>query len=172
VPDGLISDAMRAAVGRELRVVESFPISASDIRRWAQAVYYPDPPPARYWDDNDPSVQRRGGIVAPEEFNPFAWMTADGPPRSPGVGSGSLGPEASLGIEPPPTSFLLNGGLSATYTGVGMRPGDVIRSVTTLAEYRERSGRLGLMLFTVTEDRWTNQAGEPVKSAQSTLIRY
>ena len=28
------------------------------------------------------------------------------------------------------------------------------------------------MLFTVTEDNWTNQNDEPVKTSRSTLIRY
>ena len=55
---------------------------------------------------------------------------------------------------------------------VFMRPGDVITSVSRLAEYREREGRLGLMLFTVIEDVWTNQSGELVKRTRSTVIRY
>ena len=41
-----------------------------------------------------------------------------------------------------------------------------------LSEYREREGRLGLMLFTVTEDNRTNQDDELVKASRSTLIRY
>jgi len=41
-----------------------------------------------------------------------------------------------------------------------------------LSEYREREGRLGLMLFTVTEDNWTNEDDELVKTSRSTLIRY
>ena len=40
------------------------------------------------------------------------------------------------------------------------------------SEYGEREGRLGLMLFTVTEDNWTNQNDELVKTSRSTLIRY
>ena len=72
----------------------------------------------------------------------------------------------------PITKFVLNGGVEVEYTGVRMRPGDVIRSVTSLAEYRERAGRLGLMLFTITENRWTNQRGELVKTSRNTLISY
>ena len=53
-----------------------------------------------------------------------------------------------------------------------MRPGDVITSSTTLGEYKEREGRLGLMLFTITVDTWTNQRGETVKTSRGTLIRY
>ena len=53
-----------------------------------------------------------------------------------------------------------------------MRPGDVITSVSRLAGYSEREGRLGLMLFTTSEDTWTNQRGETVKTSRNTLIRY
>ena len=44
-----------------------------------------------------------------------------------------------------------------------MRPGDRITAVMRLAGYREREGRLGLMLFTSSESTWTNQDDEMVK---------
>jgi hypothetical protein len=53
-----------------------------------------------------------------------------------------------------------------------MRPGDVITSVRSLGGYSEREGRLGLMLFTQSQDVWTNQNNEMVKTTKSTLIRY
>ena len=53
----------------------SFPIDASDIRRWAIAVYYPDPPPLEYYDEVYAATTPQGGIIAPAEFNPFAWMS-------------------------------------------------------------------------------------------------
>jgi len=53
-----------------------------------------------------------------------------------------------------------------------MRPGDVIKSAVNLAGYHEKQGRLGLMLFTTREDRWTNQKGELVRVSRSDLIRY
>jgi len=52
------------------------------------------------------------------------------------------------------------------------RASDVITSSTTLGEYKEREGRLGLMLFTTSKDTWTNQRGEMVKTSLGTLIRY
>ena len=67
---------------------------------------------------------------------------------------------------------MLNGGMEVEYTGVPMRPGDVVRAVTVLADYSERTGRLGLMLFTTTEQRWTNQRGELIKTQRDVLIRY
>src|SRR3954451_17679893 len=147
---------MRAAVGKEWGGRTSFPIALSDIRKWAIAVYYPEPPPPLYWDEKYAASTSHGGIVAPEEFNPFAWMTAEGPKKTAEgpVTSSAAGPEGILGLAPVPTLYMLNGGLESTYTRVRMRPGDVITSVNALVDYRERPGRLGQMLFTVTEQRW------------------
>jgi hypothetical protein len=166
-----ISDAMRDSVGRELSRSVSFPVSASDIRRWAVAVYHPEEPPRLFWDEDHARTTVHGGVVAPEEFNPFAWMAAEpsGVRHAPDGSVNAI--ERTLGIEEPPLRFQLNGGLSAEY-GVPIRPGDVITSVTRLGGYRERHGRLGLMLFTVSETTWTNAREETVKRLQSTLIRY
>ena len=84
---------------------------------------------------------------------------------------GFVSAEEVLGVEKAATQSLINGGTEVEY-GVRMRPGDVITSVTTLAGYSEREGRLGLMLFTTSEDTWTNQRGETVKTSRNTLIRY
>lgn len=167
-----ISDEMRAAIGTEEGRSVSFPISESDIRKWAIAVYYPEPPPRLFWDADHAATTRYGGIVAPEDFNPFAWITPEGPrppyqPTAEGVNSR----EINLGIEPPPTSHILNGGAEIEF-GARMRPGDVITSVSRLHSYSEREGRLGLMLFTVGETVWTNQNGEVVKTTHGTSIRY
>jgi hypothetical protein len=171
-PGSSISAAMRAAVGRQLARQVSFPVSESDIRRWAIAVYYPQPPPRLFWDAGYARSTRHGGIVAPEEFNPFAWMAAErDEPASARPGDDLDHPERLLGIPGPGLRHQLNGGVSVTY-GTRMRPGDVITSVSRLAGYSERTGRLGLMLFTVTEDTWTNDEGTLVKVTSSTLIRY
>jgi len=172
MPDTWISDDMRAAIGGQHSDRLSMPISVSDIRKWAQAVYYPAPPPREYWDEEYAASTPAGGIVAPQEFNPFAWMTASGPPEPEGLGQGASTTERRLGVDPPPTTNMLNGGMEVEYTGVPMRPGDVIRAVTSLSDYAERKGRLGLMLFTTTEQRWTNQDGELIKTQRDVLIRY
>jgi hypothetical protein len=165
-----ISEAMQAAVGTELSRMTSFPITDSDIRRWAVAIYYPEDPPRLFWDVNYAVQTRYGGLVAPEEFNPFAWMTADGP-RKASVDHNPDLTEITLGVPGPGLKFQLNGGSEVEY-GVRMRPGDVITSVQSLAGYSEREGRLGLMLFTQSQDVWINQDNEMVKTTKSTLIRY
>jgi hypothetical protein len=126
-----------------------------------------------FWDPEYAAGTVHGGIVAPEDFNPFAWLTqteaeAGVVARSTGA---FTGPEETLGIEKPDTTSLINGGTEVEY-GVRMRPGDAITSVSRLAGYAEREGRLGLMLFTTSEDTWTNQRGETVKTSRGTLIRY
>ncbi|MGX7680147.1 FAS1-like dehydratase domain-containing protein [Jatrophihabitans sp. DSM 45814] len=172
MPESNISEAMRNAIGTEVGRRVSYPISESDIRRWAIAVYYPEAPPEEYIDPVAAEKSQYGGIVAPQEFNPFAWLAAE--ERKAKVEVTGNDPDRSekvLGIPGPGLKFMLNGGLEVEY-GVPMRPGDVITSVSRLADYREAEGRLGLMLFTVTEDAWTNQKDEVVKRTRGTLIRY
>jgi len=171
-PQGLISAAMRDAIGRQLARQVSFPVAESDIRRWAIAVYYPEPTPRLFWDASYAKATRHGGIVAPEEFNPFAWMVAErDEPSEARPGDSLEHPERLLGVPGPGLRHQLNGGVSVRY-GTRIRPGDVITSVSRLAGYSERPGRLGRMLFTVTEDTWTNDGGSLVKVTSSTLIRY
>ena len=168
-----ITPQMRDVIGLELRRGTSFPITDSDIRRWAIAVYYPEPAPRLFWDADYAAGTSHGGIVAPEEFNPFAWMTQPDPDQAerPDPPARFVSPEETLGLEPAPATNLINGGTEVDY-GVRMRPGDVITSVSRLAGYSEREGRLGLMLFTTSEDTWTNLRGETVRTSRSTLIRY
>jgi hypothetical protein len=166
-----ITAEMRDAIGRVVDWRVSFPVSESDIRRWAVAVYYPDPPPRRFWD-GDYARSRYGGVVAPEEFNPFAWLAAS--QLDPVIAPGLRDPdklEKAIGIAGPGLRHQVNGGSEATY-GAAMRPGDIIKSVTRLKEYRQRPGRLGLMLITLTEVTWTNQRGEHVRTSIDTSIRY
>ena len=175
MPRSNVSAAMRDAVGRTLARQVSFPVSESDIRRWAIAVYYPQEPPRQFWDEVYAKSTPYGGIVAPEDFNPFAWMAAErDEPRAEIDQNDQNDPDRTerlLGIHGPGLKFQLNGGMEVEY-GTRMRGGDVITSVTRLADYTEREGRLGLMLFTIAEASWTNQSGELVKRTRTTLIRY
>jgi hypothetical protein len=170
----LISDDMRSIVGKTLETRVSYPVSASDIRRWVLAVYYPETPPRRYWDENHAAASPYGGIVAPDEFNVFAWGARSrdyAVPPADGVANVSA-PEQRIGIKPPDYRHVLNGGLEHRYTEVKIRPGDVITSTSAIVDYEEREGRLGLMLFTTLESRWVNQHAELVTTQRITMIRY
>ncbi len=136
------------------------PIAESDIRKWAIATYWPEKPPAIYWDAEYATGTKHGGIIAPSDFNPFAWPV-DRPTRPAAANTGQGG-RGRTG---------LNGGQTDTY-GVPMRAGDVIRSRSRLKEWNERQGRMGLMLYTFTETEWTNQNDEMVRNRISTGIRY
>jgi len=173
VTDTYVTDKMREAVGSVYERLVSQPISLSDIRRWVVATYHPEVPPPGFWDEEYARQSRDGGIVAPHEFNPFAWMTQEPkglPPRIDGSAINRI--EDSLGIPGPNLMQGLNGGLQVEYGSARMRPGDVITSETALHSYSEKSGRLGLMLMTETLSTWTNQSGDVVKKTYQTLIRY
>ncbi len=149
----------RKGVWSEAKV--SPPISDSDIRKWAIAVYWPETPPKIFWDTDYAKTTHWSGIIAPSEFNPFAWPVEKEPtpvglqtPQGGGVGTRAM-----------------NGGQTEEYYAP-MRPGDVISSSTALSEWNERTTSLGLTLFSTTETRWVNQRGDLVKIRKSIGIRY
>ena len=72
--DTLVTPQMREALDAWSEPSWSLPIEASDIRRWAIATYYPEQPPRLFWDEEYAKTTRWGGIIAPPEFNPFAWQ--------------------------------------------------------------------------------------------------
>jgi hypothetical protein len=165
--NALISDEMRAIEGRVLRSRTSYPISASDIRRWAIAVYYPEAPPAKFI-----GAGAAGGeepLVAPEEFNPFSWATPGAKPAPTDVSASFI--EKTAGITPPPLQVMVNGGSVFEY-GVPMREGDVITNEYSVRRYTVKQGKRGPLLLTETQDRWVNQRGEHVRSILMTLVRY
>ena len=134
------------------------PIAESDIRKWAIACYWPEKPPRIYWDADYAKSTNQGGIVAPLDFNPFAW-----PVERPQFGGMNIGST--------PGTRGMNGGQVDTY-GVKMRPGDVITTRTRLKDWDERTTRLGLTVFSRNETEWRNQKGELVKTRIGTGIRY
>jgi acyl dehydratase len=158
----LVTDQMRAAQGVWTDEVRSFPVRDTEIRRWAIATYWPERPPQIYWDEEYAKQTRWGGIIAPPDFNPFAW-----PIDRPDVGSRGALP----GQKPKKGENILNGGQRDTFFQP-VRPGDVITSRQRLSHWEERQGRLGLTIFEYTEVEWRNQDGALVKRRIRTRIRY
>jgi len=173
-PDSLVTPDMQARKGVWGGQRISPPIAESDIRKWAIATYWPEKPPAIYWDPDYAKTTRHEGIIAPPDFNPFAWpidrpgpsaaMRAAMAARRGGRSDRTQGKRA-------PRLTVMNGGQTDTY-GVPMRPGDIIHSRTRLRNWEEREGRLGLTLYSYTETEWSNQDGELVRRRISTSIRY
>jgi acyl dehydratase len=148
-------------LGRPLPAESAYAVCENDIRRWAIATFYPETPPAEYLDEAAAARGPWGGMVAPRDFNPFAWTRctpADTYPWMRGMGS-------------EPGRRGLNGGQKNRYFAP-IRPGDVITSVVTLVDAYEKQGRLGTMMFLVDEARWTNQRGELVRIGQRTTIYH
>jgi N-terminal half of MaoC dehydratase len=166
-----ISTDMQRMVGTELRHKVAAPISASDVRRWAIAVYHPNVPPRLFWDHDYAIKTSHRGIVAPEDFNPFAWAINEAGPESQPAGYDPDWIEKSLGIQPPPLKRFLHGGMEVEY-GVRMHPGDVIQATSSLAGYEEKQGKMGALLFTTVKNTWRNQEGALVKHHWHHGIRY
>lgn len=147
---------LHAMVGKELHRVTAPPVGLSDIRKHAIAVYWPETPPRQFWDEEYARHTSWGGVVAPEDFNPFAWPI-EGPGRFP------------VGLDLPLMARTFNGASDAEYFAP-IRAGDVITATDTLADIYQRTGRAGRLLFLVAETRWTNQRGELVKTQKGTRV--
>ena len=172
--DTLVTPQMREALDVWSEPSWSLPIETSDIRRWAIATYYPEQPPRLFWDEEYARTTRWGGIIAPEEFNPFAWMIgrAHVGPHPDHLDDAQAALESARSLRPPgaPPNFLF-GGVDTVYLE-RMRPGDEITSVITVTDLYERSGRLGAMIFYITEETWTKKTGEVVKTTRTTNISW
>lgn len=150
-----------AWLGRPLAPLTSLPVDANDIRRWAQSIWYPEPPPPDLFDVAAAATGPWRGLVAPRDFNPYAWHPDFHPEAYPWMrGMGNV-----------PGRRGLNGG-QRTWYGRPIRPGDVISSEITLVDAYEKEGRLGTMLFLTDSARWTNQSDEFVRLSERTTIYY
>ncbi len=163
-PETLVTEDMILRQGRWGSERDSPPVSESDIRKWAIAVYWPETPPPVFWDAVYAATTRWGTIIAPPDFNPFAWPIVTEKPKvaTKAASSGEVKARKLRGM---------NGGQVDTY-GVPMRPGDVITARNRLRDWDERQTRLGHTLFTYSETEWHNQQGELVKRRVSTAILY
>ena len=166
-----VTEEMQRIVGVPMRESVSHPVAVSDIRKWAMAVYYPEDPPRLFWDEAYAAGTEFGGVVAPEEFNPFAWSTQKPALTEPKVSQTAFS-ERELGVAPPAYKAILLTEIRERYGLARIRPGDVIRSVVRISEYFEREGRMGHMLYTTLTNEWHNQADEWVRTTESVFVRY
>jgi acyl dehydratase len=159
-PGAFLDQATIDAIGRTLPPVAAPPVGANDIARWAIATYWPERPPAAYLDATVAAEGPWGGIVAPRDFDPFAWML-----DRPWSGDWLWG----MGTEP--GKRLLNGGQRNVYQAP-IRPGDVIAVTRRFVDVVERETKRGPMVFFTSEFRWENQDGALVRIGEQTTIYY
>jgi acyl dehydratase len=159
-PGTYLTQATIDGIGRTMEPVAAPPVGANDIARWAIATWWPKPPPAAYVDPEVARAGPWGGLVAPREFDPFAWM-----PDRPWLGDWLWG----MGIEP--GTRVLNGGQRNRY-GAPIRPGDVISVTRRFVDVVERETRRGPMVFFTSGFRWTNQRDEMVRVGEQTTIYW
>jgi acyl dehydratase len=130
------------------------PITASDLRRWAQAMHNPNP---LHYDADWPAVREAGGLIAPQSLI-LACSIRHGVQTSvqgtfPGVNQ-------------------MNGG-DAWWFYETAEVGDLVKSVRTALDYRvTETPFAGPTIFQRGLITYVNQHGEVLARQRSTSIRY
>ncbi|HTU57598.1 MAG TPA: MaoC family dehydratase N-terminal domain-containing protein [Polyangiales bacterium] len=131
------------------------PCNATDIRRWVQAMDYPNP---IHWDEEVARSSKFGGIVAPQSFA----VCMD-------YGHGAH--PASIGKLP--GSHLIFGGEEWWFYGTPIRPGDKLVQSRRFDGYSVADTKFaGPTVFARGDTVHRNQHGALVAKERSTAIRY
>ncbi len=131
------------------------PLANNDIRRWVQAMHYPN---RLHYDDDFAAEGRFGRIVAPQSF-PVA--TDDGHGTAP----------ACVGRIP--ESHLIFGGDEWWFHGPRIVAGDVIHNERVPFDYVVKETRFaGPTCFQRGDNRYYNDQGDKIATQRSTSIRY
>lgn len=145
----LTEQQRRQAIGTEGAPV-TMEVEKGAIKKFAEAIGDDNP----LWNDEAAARRSRyGGLTAPPTFL-----------RSLRVGL----PELPFEI---PFDRRLDGGSDWEYFQP-VRPGDRIQAVAKVTDLRERSGRMGLMIFMTAKITYRNQFDEIVATQTATLIQY
>lgn len=158
----LITDEMRAAIGRESEPVPH-EVTKTSVRMFARAVGHTDP---IYYDEAAARAAGYRGLPCPPGY--LGTPVFD-PAASDSVTSRRASP---LTLEPSrPLTRRLNGGTEIEYMA-DVCAGDELTATTALASAEERSGRLGEMLILVSQTTFRDAAGKVVAVMTGTGIRY
>ncbi|TDW61518.1 MaoC dehydratase-like protein [Novosphingobium sp. PhB55] len=131
------------------------PIRNIDIRRWAQAMHYPN---RLHYDDEFAAVGRYGRLVAPQSF---AIAAADGH----GCGPAAIGKI--------PNSHLIFGGDEWWFTGIPIFDGDRVIHEMIPFDYAVKQTKFaGPTCFQRGDNNYYNQSGQLIARQRSTSIRY
>lgn len=131
------------------------PVSANDIRRWAQGMQNANP---LYYDEGYAAGSRFGELVAPQSF---AIVTDD---------SHGAGPAIQGNI---PGTHMLFGGDEWWFYGPRIRPGDKITRDRMLFDYRvTNTSFAGPTMFSRGDTNYVRDDGAFICKQRSTSIRY
>jgi len=131
------------------------PLGNMDIRRWAQAMHFPN---RVNYDDDFAAESRFGRIVAPQSF---AVATDDGHGSAPAC-VGSI-----------PNSHLLFGGDEWWFYGPRIFAGDLITNERIPFDYVVKDTKFaGPTCFQRGDNFYRNQNGELIAKQRSTTLRY
>ena len=147
--ESVITEAVRNAIGVESAPV-THTIELGAIQGFSRAIGDPNPV---FNDEAAASSTRYGGVIAPPTFL-----------RS------IMGDPARARVDIPYTA-VLDGGSDWEY-GEPVRPGDRITVTSKVENVYERQGRLGNMVFVITEFRYVNQSDNLAAIQRNTLIFY
>jgi len=131
------------------------PLAGVDIRRWAQAMHYPN---RLHYDDDYAAESRFGRLMAPQSF-PVA--TDDGHGASPAC-VGSI-----------PNSHLIFGGDEWWFHDARVGPGDWVHNERIPFDYAVKETKFaGPTCFQRGDNNYYNGQGDKIATQRSTSIRY
>ena len=131
------------------------PVTLTDIRRWVQAMQYPNP---RHFDEEAAASTQLGEIVAPQSFT----VCCD-------VGEGMTA--AIVGRIP--NSHNVFGGDEWWFYGPHIRPGDRVRVQRRFDGYKIAETKFaGPTMFSRGDTLYRNARLEPVAMQRATAVRY
>jgi hypothetical protein len=131
------------------------PIATNEIRRWAQAMQYPNP---LHYEEDEAAQSPFGRIVAPQSF---AVCCDVGHGATPAI-VGSI-----------PGSHMIFGGDEWWFNGPRIFPGDLIRMERRFVDYKIADTKFaGPTMFSRGDTTYRNQRGETIGVQRSTAVRY
>jgi len=145
----VITDELLAFIGVESKPA-TYEIERHAVERFACAIGDPNP---LYSNENAARSSSYGSLIAPPTF--FRSLLPGGYPT----------------VYPEPFAHILDGGSKYRYFEP-VRVGDQITVVRKITDLFEKHGRMGTMLFKITEIAYTNQHGQTVATQATTTITY